>query len=102
MSNVLNKFKKNKKVCACFSEHGYGKIDFLSKRKNLVLTNEELEWYKNRIYELKDLTISCLNDIKINPKNQKAYEDLKKYGNEIKKIKKILKNANKVAKENGK
>ena len=72
------------------------------KLKNIVLTNEELENYKNRLYELKDLTINCLNDIKINPKNQKAYDDLNMYSKEIKKIKKILKNAEKEAKKNGK
>lgn len=100
MSNILNKFKKNKKVCVRFRERGYGKTEFLSKCKNLILTNEELEFYKNRIIKLKDLTINCLNDIKINPKNQKAYDDLNLYSKEIKKIKKILKNANKVAKKN--
>lgn len=83
MSNILKKFKNNKYV-------------------NVLLTNEELYKYNNRIYELKDLVISCLNDIRINPNNKIACENLNKYTNEIKSIKKILKNANKVAKKNGK
>jgi len=79
MSSILNKLK-------------------IKKEKNKILTNKDLENYKNRLYKLKDLTISCLNDIKINPKNQKAYDDLNMYSKEIKQIKKILKCAKKVAK----
>jgi len=75
MSNILNKFKKK-------------------KEENKVLTNEELENYKNRLYELKDLTINAMN--------RNDYSSIKKYGKEIKDIKKILVNANKVAKNNGK
>lgn len=83
MSNILKKFKNK-------------------KEENVLLTNEDLEKYNKRIYELKDLVINCLNDIKINPNNKIACENLIKYTNEIKSIKKILKNANKVAKKNGK
>lgn len=75
MSNILNKFKKK-------------------KEENKILTNEELEHYKKRLYELKDLMINALN--------KKDYNGLEKYANEIKTIKKILKNAEKVAKKNGK
>lgn len=75
MSNILNKFKKK-------------------KEENKILTNEELEHYKKRLYELKDLMINALN--------KKYYNGLEKYANEIKTIKKILKNAEKVAKKNGK
>lgn len=102
MSNILNKFKKNKNLCVCYGSRGFGKTACLSNCKNVCLTSEELEYYKKRLFELKDLTINSLNDIKLNPKNQLAYENLKRYGEEIKKIKKILKNANKVAKANGK
>lgn len=75
MSNFLKKIKKN-------------------KEENKILTNEELEIYKNRIYELKDLTINAISN--------NDYSAIKKYGNEMKDIKRILKNANKVAKNNGK
>jgi len=75
MSNILNKFKKK-------------------KEENKVLTNEELENYKKILYKLKDLTINAMN--------RNDYSSIKKYGKEIKDIKKILVNANKVAKNNGK
>lgn len=82
MSNILNKLKKK-------------------KEENKILTSEELNNYEKRLYELKDLTILSLNEIKFNPKNKEAYERLNKYTDEIKRIKKILKNAQKVADKNG-
>lgn len=55
------------------------------------MTNEELERYKNRIIELKELSIKA----KIN----KDYRSLSLYMKEIIKISKILKRAEKNARE---
>ena len=55
------------------------------------MTNEELEKYKNRIIELKQLSIKA----KIN----KDYNSLHKYCNEILKIRKVLKRAEKNARK---
>lgn len=56
------------------------------------MTQEQLNKYLSRLYELKDLSIIALNN--------KDYSSLKRYGNEMKQIKKILKKAEKEAKNN--
>lgn len=75
---MLRKFKKN------IDDHN--------------LTDEELKQIENRIYELKDLIIICVNKIKNNPNDKQASIELKKYTEEFSDLKKKLKKANKYAK----
>lgn len=55
------------------------------------MTEEELKKYRNRLTEIKDLTIDAIQ--------RKDYSTVRKYANEIKVIHRVLKKANKEAKK---
>lgn len=65
------------------------------------MTIQELEKYKNRLYELQLLIENTTIQIKFFPRVNKYREDLVKYTKEFKKIDKILKKARKEAIKNG-
>ena len=76
---------------------------FIKKYKNndRFLTNEELEEYKKRTLELKDLINGLCVECRINP-NQQKFKKMMIYAKELNVIKKELKNYKKVAEKYGK
>lgn len=70
------------------------KFKRIKERENFILTKEELEKLKKRLYVIKELSVEALKD--------KNFNDFQKYALEMKQIERKLKLAIKNAKKNEK